>query len=237
MDRNSEVINMNKFYFAFLNCWVQKLTCPPPLKYWPALGPKQPPSRLVTREDKNKAIPIRAWSRVEGSRSFRLPEFLEKRHVNVSRLSVLRPGRLYPQKIILALIYFRGWVEPKAVGRREVLGQRKIPMTPSRVEPANFQLVAQCLIQLLYHIFLFNGYRFSCPWLKWLPSGYEVYLFSPYLPSQRIQRKLYAFSFNQAFLSNSSFTSRSIYLNSGRDMAACLVRVTQYVEKVYIKNK
>jgi hypothetical protein len=131
------------------------------------------------------------------------------------------------------------------VGWREVLGQRKIPMTPSRTETANFQLVAQCLKQLLYLIPLFNGYRFSFPWVKWpesdvnysLPSGAEVlYLFSPYLPSQRILRKLCAFSFSQAFLSNSSFKAEVYTLNLAGTWLLAL-SVSQYVEKVSIKNK
>jgi hypothetical protein len=66
--------------------------------------------------------------------------------------------------------------------RPEVLGQRKIPMTPSVIEPSNLQLVVQCLNQLLYRIPLFNGYWFFFLWVKGperevnysLPSGAEV---------------------------------------------------------------
>jgi hypothetical protein len=131
---------------------------------------------------------------VEGSRRFRLPEFLDNRHTNEARLSILRPGSLYPQKIILVLISVRGCVEPRALVRPEVLGQRNIPMTPSGIEPANFQVVAQCLHQLLYRIPLFNGYRFPFPCVNWpehevnylLPSGAEVKKEKNYISSRPI---------------------------------------------------
>jgi len=56
----------------------------------------------------SKAIPSHARTSHEGSRSFRLIEFLDVRLTKVVRLSTLYTGRLYPQKISLVLIYVGG---------------------------------------------------------------------------------------------------------------------------------
>jgi hypothetical protein len=62
-----------------------------------------------------------------------------------ARLSALRTGRPLPSGRLLVLVFIRGLVDPRTTVRLEGLGQLQIAMTSSGIEPATFQLVAQCL--------------------------------------------------------------------------------------------
>jgi hypothetical protein len=44
----------------------------------------------------------------------------------------------------ISIISDKGWVDPRTIVRPEGLSHWKIPVTPSGMEPATFQLVAQC---------------------------------------------------------------------------------------------
>ena len=74
--------------------------------------------------------------------------------MEVANLSAVRTGRLYPYEASLIFIYARGWVDPWAIVRPEMLNQWKPPIDPSVIEPGTFRLVAQCLNQLCQSVFL-----------------------------------------------------------------------------------
>jgi hypothetical protein len=69
-------------------------------------------------------------------------------------------GRPLPSGRFLLIISTRGWIDPRAIGRLEGLGELKNAVTSSGIETATFQLVAWCLNQLRYGV-LSNSAEYS----------------------------------------------------------------------------
>ena len=69
------------------------------------------------------------------------PDFHDIRHMKVVSSSALRTGHLYPQELLLVLIFTRDWVDTR-VGRNMSL---KNPVTPPGIDPGTVRLVAQRL--------------------------------------------------------------------------------------------
>jgi hypothetical protein len=97
---------------------------------------------------KGKAIPLQVWIGPECSSRLRLPDFNKIGTWKWNGCQPYAPDAVTSQELILVLISVRGWVDPMVIVRSEGLCQWKIPMTPSKIEPATFRLVAQCLNQM-----------------------------------------------------------------------------------------
>jgi hypothetical protein len=89
------------------------------------------------------AIHLQAWRGPLGSRRLKLPDFqkIDKGYGKV--FSPTHRPPLLPWETSLVLFSVRSWVDPRAIARSEGINQRKLPMAPSGIQPANFRFVAQ----------------------------------------------------------------------------------------------
>jgi len=97
-----------------------------------------------------------AW----GFQEVEAPKLEDCRHMKVVSLSALRIGCLYPQEILLLLIYVRGWFYLRAIVRPEGLCQWKMQTPPTESEPVTSRLVVRFLNQL-HHCALCCLFRYS----------------------------------------------------------------------------
>ena len=65
--------------------------------------------------------------------------------MKVVRSSASRTGRLYPQEMFLALIFTRGWVDPRGHGKVGRSMSLKNPVTPPGIDAGTVRLISHCL--------------------------------------------------------------------------------------------
>ena len=78
------------------------------------------------------AIPVHVYYRPRRFQEVESSTFIDRRHMEAGRLSVLRTGRLYPpspQEIFLVLVSVRGWAYRRAVLQPEGLCQWRVPIS------------------------------------------------------------------------------------------------------------
>ena len=100
-------------------------------------------SKCITIGSKGKAVPLQAWSGLEGSRKLRFPDFMTMAQdggkvVSLTHRPPLPPGNAPGTNLRYRLSRPQG---RSVIGR--ILRQWKIPMTPAGIEPATFRFVAQ----------------------------------------------------------------------------------------------
>jgi hypothetical protein len=100
---------------------------------------------LCEVKGKCKAIPLQALTD---------PGFPESWGSQILRQSAHESGKIVssthrppiPPGKFLVLISVRDWINPRAIVRSEGICQRKIPMTPSVIDPATFRFVVPGII-------------------------------------------------------------------------------------------
>jgi len=97
---------------------------------------------------KCKAVTLQAWNGPEGSRNFRFPDYMTMAQEDVEVVSLTHRTSL-PQEMLLVLISVRGWIDPRAIVRSEVLCQWKIPMNHLESNPRPSDLYHSTLTTVL----------------------------------------------------------------------------------------
>jgi hypothetical protein len=117
------------------------------------------------------------------------------------RLSALCAGHPLPSRKILVIISVGGRVDTRAIVWLEGLGQFKNPMASSRMEPATFWLVAECLNQLHWnqHFWYIKSFHWvlsmfsiCCLTAMWLSPSLVHYLTNCIMQSPRRTRNMYS---------------------------------------------
>jgi hypothetical protein len=78
--------------------------------------------------------------RLQGSGKWRLPGFLDNRHIKVARILDRRTGRFHPspnQEVFLVLTSVTGWVDPRATMRPKGLSLEKAQWPHRESNPWN----------------------------------------------------------------------------------------------------
>jgi hypothetical protein len=111
-------------------------------------------SVILFTKCRSQSFHLQTWTGPSNSKSLRLPEFLDNRHLKAVKLSVLPTGHVSPLEISLVPISVRRRVDPRTIVRQEGISQCKIPMTPSGIAPATCQRLTQYLNQMHHRVLL-----------------------------------------------------------------------------------
>ena len=167
-------------------------------------------------KEKGKAISVQAW----GFHEVEAPRFYDSRHMKVLSLSALCTGRLKPPSKYSWYSYL---LQAESTPGHSVAGRimlMKYSMTPSGIEPTNFQLVAQCLDSLRRHLppkFIDRSCNTSFLKLHWIVFNVKSGKHSAFLNSLclfGVFHKIWVFGMYSLF--KSSFYSQVLELQSKR---------------------
>ena len=110
---------------------------------------------------KGTSVPLQGWTGPEGSRKLTFPDFVTTAQGG-DRLSALRTGCLYPQEILLVLIYVRSSVDTRAIVRSEVFYANEkstvLPRFPKTLLCLNKETNLMSLA-LLFRYLMLNMFR------------------------------------------------------------------------------